>query len=163
VVNLSTLPQAMSASNSQWTLETLKEHFDALFAERDKQYVERAIANKTAVEAALKAAETLNAAAFAASEKAIAKSDINAEKWREQANEWRGSMQDRENKFAARAEVDNEFKNLRSELGSLKESRAEGSGRSGGSQAMWGYVVGAIGLLGIGITFVTFLMKLGAG
>lgn len=129
--------------------------------ERDKLYTDRAISSKTAVEAALKAAETLTNASFAASEKAIGKADANAEKWRENANEWRAAMQDREVKFAGRVEMDNEFKNLRNELMSLKESRAEGGGRHSGSAAVWGYVISAIAVLGSLFTAAIALYKMG--
>jgi len=90
---------------------------ERIMEERDNLYTERASSSKAAIDAA-----------FAASEKAVGKSDINAEKWRENANEWRAAMQDREVKFAGRVEVDNEFKSLRAELGSLKETRASVSG-----------------------------------
>lgn len=128
--------------------------------ERDKLYTDRANSSKTAVDAALKAAETLTNASFAASEKAIGKADANAEKWRENANEWRAAMQDREVKFAARIEMDNEFKNLRAELASLKESRSQVTGRSEGNHAMWGYIIGAVSfilmLLSIAAVFLKF-------
>lgn len=61
-------------------------------------------------------------------EKAIEKEEGNAEKWRESANEWRQSMLDREVKFAQRTEVEAEFKAIRSEIQSLRETRAEGIG-----------------------------------
>jgi vacuolar-type H+-ATPase subunit E/Vma4 len=51
-----------------------RDYVDAMFREREK-----------AVEAAL-----------AAAEKAVTKSEANAEKWRDAANEWRGQSADRE-------------------------------------------------------------------
>lgn len=66
-----------------WTIETLKEHFEKVLAERDK-----------AITSALQAAE-----------KAVAVAEANAEKWRNQANEWRGAMTDREKNFITRREV----------------------------------------------------------
>lgn len=98
--------------------------------ERDKLYKERAEGSKTAVDAALKAADTFNSANSMASEKAVTKSELNAEKWRDNANEWRGAMIDRESKFASRVEVDNEIRNMAKEIASLRETRSEGTGKT---------------------------------
>jgi len=90
----------------RWTVQTLKEHFEQRFADQ-----------KEAV-----------AAALAAAEKAVGKAEANAEKWRENANEWRGSMMDREVKFAAKDQMETEFRAIRGEINSLKETRAAISG-----------------------------------
>lgn len=118
-----------------------------LLKEKDALYTDRDTARQKAVEAALKAAQTGVDAAFAASEKAIGKSDQNAEKWRENANEWRAAMQDREVKFAGRIEVDNELKNLRTELASVKEGQDRKSGKGEGLNAAWLVLVAAIGIV----------------
>lgn len=68
---------------ASWTIESLKEHFEKVLAERDK-----------AISAALQSAE-----------KAVQVAETNAEKWRNQANEWRGAMSDREKNFITRREV----------------------------------------------------------
>lgn len=68
---------------SKWTIETLKEHFEKVLAERDK-----------AITSALQSAE-----------KAVQVAETNAEKWRQNANEWRGAMTDREKNFITRREV----------------------------------------------------------
>lgn len=60
-----------------WTIETLKEHFEKILAEKDK-----------AINIAL-----------AAAKEAVGVAEKNAEKWRDSANEWRGAMTDREKKF----------------------------------------------------------------
>ncbi len=75
---------------SQWTVETLKEHFDALQekehafqVERDRRYSEQDAARSTALEAALKSIEKatdLLASAY--------RSDKAAQ------NEWRGTIND---------------------------------------------------------------------
>ena len=61
-----------------WTVDTLYAHFTALLEAQDK-----------AVKAAL-----------ASAEKAVDRAEINAEKWRQNANEWRAAMTDRERNFA---------------------------------------------------------------
>lgn len=123
-----------------------------LLKEKDALYTDRDTARQTAVASALKAAQTGVDAAFAASEKAIGKSDQNAEKWRENANEWRAAMQDREVKFASRIEVDNELKNLRTELASVKEMQDRGKGKGEGISASWAVLIAVVALLGALLT-----------
>jgi hypothetical protein len=125
----------------------VREFIERVMDERDRLYDTRFAASKTAVDAALAAQEKATNAAFLASEKAITKADVNAEKWRENANEWRASMLDREIKFASKAEMEAELKAIRSEISGLRESRAQSAGHTGGATALWGYVVGACGLL----------------
>jgi hypothetical protein len=128
-------------------------------AEKDALYTDRDTARQKAVEAALKAAQTAVDAAFAAGEKASSKSDVNAEKWRENANEWRAAMMDRETKFASRAETDNEFRSLRTELAGLKETRAEGTGerrRQGDTRALW---LAGVATIGHRVTLLTFVLR----
>lgn len=62
---------------------TLKEHFEKILSEKDK---------------------ALNAA-LASAKEAVSVAENNAEKWRNQANEWRGAMSDREKNFITRREV----------------------------------------------------------
>lgn len=134
--------------------------------DKDALYTDRDTARQKAVEAALKAAQTGVDAAFAASEKAIGKSDQNAEKWRENANEWRAAMMDREVKFAGRNEVENELKNLRLELASVKDAQSQGKGRDEGgdkSQALMFAAVGLVATLlsigGVIVAVVVFLNR----
>jgi delta 1-pyrroline-5-carboxylate dehydrogenase len=67
-----------------WTLDTLK----ALMDERDRRYGEVSAAKEEAVKIAL-----------ADAEKAVSVAERNAEKWRDNANEWRAAMTDRERMF----------------------------------------------------------------
>jgi len=138
----------------------LRQYFERILAEQEKQNADKFAAADKAVSAALAAQEKATAAAFAASEKQVAKAEANAEKWRENANEWRASMLDREVKFAARTEMEAELKGLRVELASLKETRAAVVGRSGGSAAMWGYVVGGFSFLLLLLTLVGAVVAL---
>jgi hypothetical protein len=62
---------------------SLRDYVDVMFAERDK-----------AVSAALLAQGKAVSAALDSSDKAITKAEANAEKWRENANEWRVAMSD---------------------------------------------------------------------
>ena len=62
---------------------SLKEYFERVLAEKDKAIT----------------------AALAAAKEAVSIAEKNAEKWRDQANEWRGAMSDREKNFVTRREV----------------------------------------------------------
>jgi hypothetical protein len=59
------------------------------------------------------------ALSFTWSEKAIGKAEANAEKWRDNSNEWRTAMNDREIKFATKSEVTAELATLQSEIANL--------------------------------------------
>lgn len=61
---------------------SIKEYVDRRFEEQEK-----------AVKAALASAET-----------AVNKAEVSAERWRNNANEWRGAMADRERDFLSRKE-----------------------------------------------------------
>lgn len=78
----------MTTPTFGWTLDTLK----ALMDERDMRYAQVAEAKERAISAAL-----------AAAEKAVLVAEQNSEKWRMNANEWRGSMVDRERAFFSKS------------------------------------------------------------
>lgn len=126
---------------------SLKEHFEELIKANNQRHEQRFSDSEKAVAAALAAVKEQTKASFEASEKAIVKSDVNAEKWRENANEWRSAMMDRESRFAQREGTDNEFRSIRTELASLKESRDVGSGKTANMGTVVAFVFGAIGIL----------------
>jgi len=116
------------SQSEQWTPALVLQHIKALLAHNDRRYEERFTAQKEAVKDALAAQEKAVNAALAAAEKAVAVAERNAEQWRAGANEWRGSMTDRERNFVAKSEFD-----------SLKErmDRSEGSGRGKNDMRAW--------------------------
>jgi hypothetical protein len=89
-----------------WSIAALKEHFEALRA-----------ADAAAISAALMAAE-----------KAVNVAEINAERWRNSANEWRAAMDDRERRFAQRDAVDAADRNLQNQISELKVWRDQSGG-----------------------------------
>jgi hypothetical protein len=86
---------------TDWTIPALKQHFEAL-----------RVADAAAI-----------AAALAAAEKAVNVAEVNAERWRNSANEWRAAMDDRERRFAQRDAVSTDVTNLQKQLDELKPSR----------------------------------------
>jgi hypothetical protein len=76
-----------------------------LVNERDRRYTERSSQQDKAVVDALAAAEKAVNAALVAADKAVEKEQLNAEKWRNNANEWRQAMNDRETRFLGKEEA----------------------------------------------------------
>jgi Flp pilus assembly protein TadB len=128
---------------SGWTTDTLKAHIERLIYESDRRYNERFAAQEKAVVAAL-----------AAAAEAVAKAEYNAERWRNNANEWRAAMTDRERNFMSRDQADAMFDAVEKQLGDLKRSRDTSEGRIGGISAGWGYLAGLVGLAAAVVTVV---------
>jgi len=123
-------------SEPVWTLETLKEHFDALRT-----------ADKDAVTTALSAAEKAVAAAMAASEKAILKAENAADKRAEASNEIRAAMVDQQKNFSNKEQTDMRLK-------MLEDAMALGKGRVLGVSQIVGMIGGGIVMIGIIIGIV---------
>lgn len=153
----------MTINNNKWTPDMLAEHVTTLFAAADIRYKERFesgekntqllinandsryqsrfLAQEQAVKDALISQEKAINAALTSSDKAIQVAEINSEKWRANADEWRGAMTDREKQFATQ----NDYKLLKERL-----DRTEGS--TTGHREMWGWISAGIVLI---ITIIT--------
>lgn len=81
-------------SESSMVSVSLKEHFDRVIEELDKRHCKAMESHVAAV-----------SLAFDAAKEAVAKAEENAERWRLNANEWRGAMTDRERSFIPRLEA----------------------------------------------------------
>jgi glyoxylate carboligase len=126
-------------SPSGWTVDTLK----ALMDERDLRYGQLSDAKEKAITAAL-----------AAAEKAVSVAELNSEKWRSNANEWRSAMDDREKKFVIKDNFDTTILNLQRDVKEMKESRDRVEGKGAGLNAAWNLMIQVFGLLaalGMGI------------
>lgn len=130
---------------SSWTPEIVRDHVAAIIAANDKRYEDKFAASDKAVLSALAAQEKAVNAALAAAEKAVAVAERNAEEWRKGANEWRGSMTDREQNFAKKPELD-----------ALKERIDRSEGSSKGRSDVWGWIVGGIS---VGLLIINFFTK----
>lgn len=88
------------------SIECLAERLEGvaiLANERDARYAQLSAEREKAISAAMAAAEKAINAALAASEKAVAVAERNAEKWRDNANEWRQAMNDKDRNFVTKA------------------------------------------------------------
>lgn len=108
---------------SGWTTDTLKDHLSALIGvtetrlEAADQAAElrneqRFIAQQQAIKDALISQKEAVAAALVAAEKAVLVAETNSEKWRDNSNEWRGAMNDRERTLMPRAEAEARYKSI---------------------------------------------------
>ena len=117
-------------SNGKWNVDTLKEHFEKILTEKDK-----------AINIAL-----------AAAKEAVGVAEANAEKWRDNANEWRGAMTDREKSFMPRIE----FEAYKTET---EKALNLSQGKSAGLSQGWIFLIGAVGMVGGVVGIASFFMK----
>lgn len=110
----------------KWNVESLKEHFEKILAEKDK-----------AINIAL-----------AAAKEAVGVAEANAEKWRASANEWRGAMNDREKTFMPRSEFEAYKASVEKALSVEKERGDIGQGKGLGLNAGWAILLGLVSLIG---------------
>ena len=133
---------------------SLREHFQALFAEKDLRDQQRFDAQKEATTVALQAAEKAVTAALAAQEKAVTKAEMAANDRAEAANGLRGLLADQAATFVPRLE----FNSLQGTVTGLTARLDKNEGSSTGSRDFWGYLVGAFGvLIGIAAVIVAFV------
>jgi hypothetical protein len=136
----------------------LKEHFQALFDERDKREQQRFEAQQQAIKDALISQEKAVAAALAAAKEAVTENKLNQKQQLEAHNGLIRKMEIQTNTFIPRAEADVKFQSQREqtdqqvgalskEISDLRTSRDTVAGRNNGLNAGWGYLVGAVGLL----------------
>ena len=128
---------------SDWTIESLKEHFDSLIEANDKRYEQRFTDQDAAVKAAL-----------ASAERAVEKAEANAEKWRANANEWRGAMNDRERNLMPRAEAEKSIQSNTEKIDAVAARVERSEGRSGGLDAGWKILIAVVGLIAAIATIV---------
>lgn len=113
---------------SGWTFETLKEHLQALMAERDHRNQQRFDGQEKAVAAALQAAK-----------EAVEKAETAANKRFDSANEFRQQLNDQAATFMPRLEAEQRIGQQAERLAGIESrmerqgGRQEGAGRFGGT------------------------------
>lgn len=115
---------------------SLREHFEAILAEKDK-----------ALSAALASQEKAVAAALTSAALATSKAEEQAKDWRASANEWRAAMVDREARFVTLAAYEGAVEKLNEVTRRLERNEGKNSG-IGLSWAILLAAVGAVGALG---------------
>lgn len=155
-------------------ITTLFNFLKELIVEHDKLYDARFKAAEIAVNAALAAQEKAVAAAFLASEKAIVKAEDAQKAYNVAHNDLSRKMDEQSKGTMPRPEIVGLFKSLddkisasqksfqdkidimAKEIGDLRESRSEGTGKGIGAKDLWGYIVTAISII-LAITASKFI------
>lgn len=120
-------------------LETIA-YMTALMNERDRRYAELRMADSKAIDAALSAAEKAVAAALVAAERAVNKAELAAKEQFNSVSAFTQSITDRTATLMPRSEAE-----LR--LSIIEKAVNSSAGKSQGAGALWGYVVGAFGVI----------------
>lgn len=107
---------------SGWTVDTVHSALLRLNAEADRRHEQAVAALDRLLNQRMDLSDMAVAAALAAAEKAVSTAEVNAQRWREQANEWRTAMNDRERNFAGKDTVDTMFQSL----GAIVQANREG-------------------------------------
>lgn len=110
---------------SEWTISTLKEHFEKILSERDK-----------AIDAALSAAK-----------EAVNVAEANAEKWRTNANEWRAAMSDKDKLLMQRSEFVTYKEATEKSMQAEQKRNNIGEGRSQGYVQFIGWIVAIVSIV----------------
>jgi len=133
--------------NKNWTIEAYVAHNEAIRVESDRRYEQRFKAQEAAVQSAL-----------ASSALATQKAEIANEKRFESVNEFRATLADQAGTFISRTEVEQLIRSLddKVDLTTGRMDRLEG--RAGGFNATWGYLVGAVVVLGGLLTIITAIV-----
>ena len=122
---------------------THKELVTQSFVEKDLRDNQRFDAQSKALDAARIAADLAVQAALVAAEKAVSKAEIAAEK-----------------RFDTVSEKVDDARTITSEtIASIQSQIASITGRGAGGTAVWGYVIGAVGIIIAVVTFANALFK----
>lgn len=120
----------------EWTVDSLKEHLEAVIESLDTRYDQRFADQQKAVDAALQSAE-----------KAVAKAETASERRFEAVNEFRATLADQAGHFITRSEALARADNNAEKIDALASRLDRIEGKSTGLNAGWGILVGAAGLI----------------
>jgi hypothetical protein len=145
---------------SEWTVDTLKEHVERMLA-LAKSDTEKlvALAKDHQESIALARIAALNQR-FVDAERAIAKAEAASEKRFEGVNEFRQQLGDQARTFMPRIEAEKSFSNIEQQIANLLKQNAQNLGKQSGSQQLWAYIVGVAGvLIALVSLFIRFTTK----
>ena len=159
---------------SGWTVDTLRVYHERLITdlrvsfldlnkETDLRYQQRFDAQTKALDAAFLSSQTAVSAALLAAKEAVAAAEINNQRWREAANEWRAAMTDRERNFATVEALHS----LAETVDKIEKKQDQESGNQEGGRTkisdlratLGMYIAGATLVLGIVIFLSRYLTK----
>lgn len=143
-----------ATGDSEWTVDTLREHVDVRLADMDQRYAERFESQTKALDAAFLAQQAAVQAALLSAEKAVGKAEVAAEKRFDNVNEFRATLADQAAQLMSRAEATALLAAVEAKIAGLAEKNDATALRvekmastSGGMRAGWQLLVGAVALL----------------
>lgn len=97
--------------------------------------------------------------ALASADKAVLKAEDAAEKRFQSVNEFRATLADQQADLATKTEVNLRVAALEARINGVVEDAREIKGRSYGYSSGWGYLVGAIGVVGAAVAIIVEFVK----
>jgi hypothetical protein len=128
-------------------IEAVKELMMATARLSDQRYEQRFKDSQTAVDAALNAAK-----------EAVLKAETASEKRFEGVNEFRGTLADQQRTLMPRAEAELRMSAMETQIATLARASTSRIAEQRGGREVWGYVVGAFGVLLAVVEYVTTIM-----
>ncbi len=133
--------------------------YDQRLADMDLRYQQRFDQQRASLFEAAAAADKAVTAALESAEKAVGKAETANEKRFDSVNEFRGQLKDQATSFIPRLEAEQRISQLSDRLDELRNSDAVRTGRSAGSSALYGWIVGGIAALATIVVIATTLLK----
>lgn len=138
----------MNPPSSSWTLESLKQHIEDIISGCDRRH-----------STCLEHLQDMANQAREDAREAIAKAERASEKRFDSVNEFRAVLSDQQQRLIPREEAIAKIEGLqeRIDLVAARIDKMEGSGI--GKHALWGYFVGAIGVIIMIISVIVMVLK----
>lgn len=124
------------ASESGWTVDTLKVLIEQHFTDLEGRLLERQRAQEIALETSLTAAQT-----------AVDKAEVAASKRFDSTNEFRGQLADQAKMFVTKDEYVASHRGIDAKIADLQKRADMLAGRTTGLSAGWAYLVGGVALI----------------
>jgi hypothetical protein len=134
-------------SDTQWTIESIRDHFNRLIDVNDRRYEQRFADLKVAVDLAFAAQKELVQSALLSAERAVTKAENAAEKRFDSQNEFRGSLEDQARTFMPRAEAEIVFKSLVDRIQALSEFQKIKEGERKGGSDVFAWILAGISVI----------------
>ena len=123
-------------SRGDWSIDALREYFERILKESDRRYEQR----------------------FEDQKEAIVKAEEATERRFEGVNEFRQTLSDQAATFVSRTEVLQQYRAINDKVDLVTSRMDRLDGRSGGYTATWGYLIGAVVMVGGLITIIAAIV-----
>jgi hypothetical protein len=135
-------------NGEKWTLETLRIFFDKLIEANDARYQQRFQQQGEALTAAFLAQKSAVDAALAAADRAVTKAEIASEKRFDAVNEFRRSLDDLSRLQMPRLECEQRLGTLKEQVDRVEDVLRSRGAQNAGAKDSWAMIVAIISFLG---------------